>query len=53
MHNVSNYGFDISEGEKYSLGKTRVVKVNGKIDNLIQWSKTHNNLYKEVKLLNP
>jgi len=53
MHNAAKYGFNISENEKYTLGKTKIIKVNGKIDNLYQWAKSQNNLYKDVKILNP
>ena len=53
MKNSKKYGIDFSQDELYSFGKTRTVKVDGAIPNLIEWAAKHNNLYKDVRLLNP
>jgi len=53
MKNAKKYGIDFSEDELYSFGKTRTVTVNGAIPNLVDWAASHNNLLKDVRLLNP
>ena len=53
MKNPERYGIFVNEKDKYSLGKTKIEKVNGKIDDLIKWAKSKKNSYKDVRLLNP
>lgn len=53
MQNASKYGVDFPMEERYSFGKTKRVKVNGSIPNLYDWARKNNNMYKDIKLLNP
>ena len=53
MKNSKKYGIDFSQDELYNFGRTKIVTVNGAIANLYDWALSHNNLYKDVKILNP
>jgi len=53
MKNAQKYGIDFAEDELYSFGNIKTITVNAAIPNLTEWAARHNNLLKDVRLLNP
>ena len=48
-----DYGFDITDDDKYQPIETETLSVVTPIDDIAQWAKDHGTTYRAVKELNP
>lgn len=53
MEHAHNYGIIVPANERYSVEKTKRIRVTTAIENLATWASANGTTYKDVKLLNP